>query len=216
VADTLDVITLAEAKAALDIASGDTGDDTELAMHITATSRYMDQLFGPIVRRTVTGEVVEGGLDRVWVAQWPVTSYTTVTEYRATVPTVLTAETATSQPNDSYWPEPSTSPTAAYSGRLFRRSAGHGLCFAPGGAALAVTYVAGRYANTAAVDARFKLCATFFMQNSWHSQEFSVGPTSGGGEYQFARQNFPRFGFPNVAADFLSSEMQSPGGFGLA
>ncbi len=60
--DTLDVISLAEGKSAVGITTGDTSQDTALAQKITAVSRRIDRLCGPVVQRTVTDEVTSPGL----------------------------------------------------------------------------------------------------------------------------------------------------------
>ena len=53
---------------------------------------------GPIVQRTITDEVHPGGCPSIRVRHWPVASFTTVTEYDATTPTVLTRGTSTPNP----------------------------------------------------------------------------------------------------------------------
>ena len=55
-------------------------------------SRRLDRLCGPIVQRTITDEVHPGGCPSIRVRHWPVASFTTVTEYDATTPAVLTRE----------------------------------------------------------------------------------------------------------------------------
>lgn len=54
-ADTLDVLTLAEGRAAIgqDTATTDTAIDTELALYITATSRWLDSVAGAMVSRQI-------------------------------------------------------------------------------------------------------------------------------------------------------------------
>lgn len=208
-ADTLDVLTLAEGKAAVGISSSDTSKDTELAAKITGVSRRLDQLVGPIVRRTVTGEAHEGGRHKIRVRQWPVYSFTTVTEYQDTAATVLTLEDYDTQPTDAYAPERWHTSTAVYNGRIERRANGWRYVFPPGPEAVRVTYVAGRYADTASVDPMFKEAAVIMLKNAWRPMEAS---TLLNGEFDVAAQNFPRFGVPNYVRDLLASEwVEVPG-----
>lgn len=202
-ADTLDVLTLAEAKAELSIGTGDTSKDTTLARKITAVSRRIDQLCGPIVVRTFTGEVLEGGATHAWVQFRPVFSWTTVTEYSATEAQVLDPEDYDTQPTYGYIAQRGGTPTSVYSGRLERRSAGGALAFPAGPEAVRVTYVAGRYATTAAVDPLFKEAAAIMLKNAWRTQESAVQAL---GEFDVPAQNFPRFGTPNYVRDILADE----------
>lgn len=208
-ADTLDVLSLAEGKVAVGIDSGDTTQDTPLAAKITAVSRRLDQAVGPVVQRTVTGEVHRGGTSMIRVRRYPVTSFTTVTEYDATTPQVLTAEDYDTQPSAGYWAEPWDTTTAPYSGRLHRRASGSSWTFPWGPEAIRVTYVAGRAANTAAVDAIFKEGAAIMLKNSWRPLEAGTQLV---GEFDVPAQNFPRFGVPNYVRDLLAEEwVELPG-----
>ena len=208
-ADTLDVLTLTEGKTAVGIASSDTSQDTPLAAKITAVSRRLDQLVGPVVRRTITGEVHEGGRHEIRVRFYPVYSFTTVTEYRDTNATVLTLEDYDTQPADAYVPERWSTSTAVYNGCVERRSNGWRYTFPPGPEAVRVTYVAGRYADTASVDALFKEAAGVMLKNSWRPTEASALLV---GEFEVPAQNFPRFGVPNYVRDLLADEwVQLPG-----
>jgi hypothetical protein len=189
VADTLDVLTLAEGKSAVGIGAADTSQDTALAQKITAVSRRLDRLCGPIVQRTVTDEVHPGGCPSVRVRRWPVASFTTVTEYDATTPTVLTLEDFDTQPADGYLPERwESTPTAVFNGVIWRRTSGCGSWFPFGPEAVKVTYVAGRAANTAAVDAVFKEAAGIALKNLWRTMESATQLL---GEFDVPAQNFP-------------------------
>lgn len=202
-ADTLDVLTLAEAKAELAIGETDTSKDTTLARKITAVSRRLDQACGPIVVRTITGEVLEGGAGRAWVSKPPVFSWTSVTEYSATVAQVLDPEDYDTQPTYGYVAQRGGTPTSVYSGRLERRSAGGPLTFPGGPEAVRVTYVAGRFDDTATVDPLFKEAAAVMLKNAWRTQEAAVQVL---GDFDVPAQNFPRFGIPNYVRDMLESE----------
>lgn len=202
-ADDLDVLTLAEAKAELGIGPTDTTKDLTLARKITAVSRRLDTACGPIVRRPVTGEVLEGGALHAWVALAPVHSWTSVTEYSGTVAQVLDPEDYDTQPTYGYVAERGGTPTSIYNGRLRRRSAGGSLPFPAGPEAVRVAYVAGRFSDTATVDPLFKEAASVMLQNAWRTQESAVQAM---GEFDSPAQSFPRFGIPNYVRDMLAEE----------
>lgn len=204
-ADTLDVISLAEAKAFLNIGSSDTSKDTALAQKITAVSRRLDRLCGPIVQRTVTDEVHSGGCPSIRVRRWPVASFTTVTEYDATTPTVLTLEDFDTRPTDGYMPERwDSTPTAMFNGVIWRRTSGYGSWFPCGPEAVKVTYVAGRAANTAAVDALLKEAAGVALKNVWRPTESAVQSM---GEFEVPAQNFPISVATKAVRDCCEDEM---------
>ena len=54
-ADTLDVLTLAEGRAAIgqDPTTTDTALDTQIELYVTATSRWIDDVAGPMVSRQI-------------------------------------------------------------------------------------------------------------------------------------------------------------------
>lgn len=208
-ADTLDVLSLLEAKHELGIGPTDPIKDSTLARKITAVSRRLDQAVGPIVRRTITGEVHEGGCDWIQLRHRPVFSITTVTEYDATTATVLTAEDYDTQPTDSYLAQRWPTSTATYNGVIIRRSSGATARFPVGPEAVRVTYVAGRYATTATVDPVFKEAAAVMLKNAWRTQEAAVQAL---GEFDVPAQNFPTFGIPNYVRDLLADEwVERPG-----
>lgn len=200
---TLDLLTLAEAKQELGIGPSDSSKDTLLARKITAVSQRLDQACGPIVKRTVTGEVVAGGAADAWVALGPVYAWTSVTEYSGTVAQVLDPEDYDTQPAYGYVAERGGTPTSIYTGRLTRRSTGGTLLFPVGPEAVRVTYDAGRYADTATVAPLFKEAAAVMLQNAWRTQEAAVQAM---GEFDVPAQNFPRFGIPNYVRDMLADE----------
>jgi hypothetical protein len=201
-ADTLDVITLTEAKTALNV--NVTTWDTPLAQAITAISRQLDNLCGPIVNRTITDELHDGGTWVVKLRKRPVASITTVTEYDGTNATTLTAETNAAKPTSAYIHD--GTPGTITSGLIRRRSADSDEWFEPGRRNIAVTYVAGRAANTAAVDARFKQAAVMALRNIWTSEMASGSETFGA----FADPTFNPLlgpGMLNKVAAILDGEM---------
>lgn len=209
-ADTLDVITLAEGKTAVGVGSGDSSLDAPLAQKITAVSRRLDRLCGPIVQRTVTDEVHPGGRPSVRTRLWPVASFTTVTEYDATAAQVLTLEDFDTQPAEGFWPERwESTPTAVFNGVIWRRSSGCGAWFPAGPEAVKVTYVAGRAANTASVDPVFKEAAGIALKNLWRTMETATQML---GEFDVPAQSFPVSIVTKAVRDACADEIiEGPG-----
>lgn len=207
---SLDVLTLAEAKAAVQIATTDTSQDTALAGYVAAVSQRLDRLVGPVVQRNVTDERLDGGHPTVWVRYWPVSSFTTVTEHRSGVATVLTVETATVLPDAAYLAPASAQQPGLRSGQLIRRAGGRTRQFAPGAENIVVSYLAGRFANTSTVDELFKAAARIMLQNLWRAEQQSV---SRDGDYDVPAQSFPAFAVPKAALEVLSDHLQTTPGF---
>lgn len=199
-ADTLDVLTLAEAKAAVRIASTDSRYDTDLAGVITAVSRMLDRRYGPVVQRTITDEVHDGYRDRIVLRQAPITSVTSITEYSGTTGSALTVTTPGVQPANGYQLARWHTSTAAYSGRILRTAGGYQRTF---NGPVVVTYVAGRYSATATVDALWKDAAKVMVKNRWRADQVSTGNYD---EFDAPAANFPGFALPNYVKDELESE----------
>lgn len=183
-ADTLDVLTLTEGKTAANITTTD--HDTELAQQITAISRLLDAEVGCVVQRAVADELHDGGSRRVTTRLWPVASFTSVTEDIHGTPTLLTA----------YVAEPFDRAPALFSGRLERDDSK----FPTGRWNVEVSYVAGRYANTAAVDARFKSCAAAVLRRLWKRESGTWGQSS---EFFEGLDNQTGIGFFRVAKPII-------------
>lgn len=163
-ADALDVLTLEEAKTALNLKLDTYTHDAEVAMWVTAVSRRLDDICGPIVTRTVTEEIHSGGGSALWLYKTPVASITTLTEYSSTTGTVLTAETNTTKPDAGYLLDPEA-------GRVYRRAGGGASTFTAGDRNIVVTYVAGRFAGTASVDPKFKAAAGAVLRRLWSREQ---------------------------------------------
>ena len=174
-ADLLDIITLDEFDLALNMLDDYSPEYAEKEQVITAASRMIDQVVGPVVVRTVT-ELHDGGKDRIWLRQPPVPTVTTVTEYDYTTATVLTAESNASKPDAGYLLR--TVGTASY---LARRTGGSATTFSSGDQNIEVVYQAGRYATTATVDARFKEAAVQAAIHLWQARGAGSGVTTGDG-----------------------------------
>jgi len=168
VADTLDVCTLEDVKAALGMQDG--SFDAELADYITAVSRMLDKKCGAIVQRTITAEE----LTSTWasnMAPYPLASFrfvpivtvTTLTMYEGTTATVLTEQTPGTAPSDGYRLDRDT-------GSVRRLRAGAPYPF-PAFSTLVATYSAGRYATTSAVDERFSSAAKLTIVEEWRANK---------------------------------------------
>lgn len=198
-ADTLDVVTLAEAKAGLNRPTSETDFDAEIAAYITAISRLLDDLCGPIVRRTVTDERHSGGTQLLFLRQTPVYTITSVTEYSNTTAQALTAETFTANTAYDYLFDTNL-------GTLTRRSSTTDTPFAA--TAVKVTYVAGRYADTATVDRRFKLAAVICLSNIWKHEQ--GGGSVDRGAFEGDIGGLPGYLLPNAAMELIRGDMRGP------
>ncbi len=170
---TLDVLSEAESLAAVN-ASATTATLTNL---VTAVSQQLDKLCGPVVVRTITSELHDGGRPTILLRNLPVSSITTVTEYDGTTATTLTAETNATKTTSNYLHLGTVG--ALSSGRIVRRSNNDDYVFPAGRRNVEVTYVAGRAATTSAVDAKFKQAAAMMLRNVWVSEQASGSETFG-------------------------------------
>lgn len=192
---TTDIVTLNETVEYL--RANGAVDSPMLAMFITSASATIDDIAGPVVQRTVTGELHDGGQDLIFLRYRPVVSVTTCKEYdRSGTSTTLTAETVSSKPTSGYLLEGLT-------GIVRRRASGSPTWFAAGERNVEVTYVAGRAASTSAVDARFKLACLVTLAHVWRV-ELGTGNTFG------APEGFSPSGFavPNRALEILGHDVQ--------
>ena len=216
-----DVLTLAEAKRVLRIASSDEVDDAALIATITAVSELVDTNFGCMVVRTITGEVHDGTPSgprplgyrtTLQLRQRPVSTITSVTEYDLTDPVTLTAVTPGVDPADGYVAD--RSPSGGGLSGILRRWTGSGFTsWGDGGQNIVVTYVAGRYATTADVEDRVKHAAGIILTNMWRAREPGVEQI---GEYSVPSSSFPAFAVPNAARQTLPDMWSPPEAFGFA
>ncbi|HEU5085667.1 MAG TPA: hypothetical protein VFU14_20165 [Acidimicrobiales bacterium] len=136
--------------------------DGRIARLVTAVSRRIDRLCGPVVEREVT-EAHDGGLPSIVLEVGPVASITSVTEWAGGVGTVLTAETLEVFPSAGYL----ASDLATHRPRLVRRASGGTRPFRPGAGNVVVVYQAGRFADTDAVDSDWKQAAAEIVAQQW-------------------------------------------------
>ena len=187
------------------VAGGSERDDEFIGIWVPAISRRIDELCGPVVIRTVTDERHDGGSGVVWLRRSPASSITTVTEYLDGTATVLSAEEDTTMPSDGYLLE-----TLGVTSFLYRRIAGRDASFPTGRNNVKVTYEAGRYADTASVDAKFKMTAAAILRRLW-SREAGAW-AAGGDPFAEAGQGQVRFHktVDPMVREFLSDELRPP------
>ena len=200
-ADTYDLLSLAEAKATLGQSAAATDLDTTIASYVTAVSRMLDEACGPLVTRTVTAEKYSGdGTAIIKLRQMPASAITSCTEYQGTTAVTLTVETIGTTPSAGCILDPAT-------GLLYRRAGGWDDAWYPGRGNISVTYTAGRYANTAAVDARVKRAAGMLLRHLWAIDK-------GSGNMMFGEVDMPipmGFAIPNRVREMLSDFWLVPG-----
>lgn len=205
-AQTLDVLTLAEGKAAAKLSGTVVYDATLLPAWITGISLRLDKLVGPIVQRTVTAEKHSGGRKRIFLHHHPITSISSVVEYSGTVGLTLAEETNATKPDGYIVEDYSANPTYL-SNIVRRRIGGWDAVFAAGRRNVETSYVAGRFATTAAVDERFKRAASLTLINLWRSHQESTGQV---GEFDVPFANFPTFAIPKAVRELFPGEIQDP------
>jgi len=202
--DVLDVITLAEAKLALNITTSDTSQDTELATYITAVSRRLDAMVGHIVARTNTNELHDGGGYWIEPRQTPVLTIASITEYRNTTSQSLAAESNATKTANDYL----LITTGRHGSVIYRRASNSYKLFPTGIQNIALTYQSGRAASTALVDPLFKQAAVVMLINLWRSQQ-GAG-TQLFGELPTGPTGLPTFAIPNAVMQMLFDELLLP------
>lgn len=192
-----DVVTLDETRRALAITTNT--HDTLLAAWITAVSARMDDLCRPVVIRTITDELHDGGWWFITPLYTPVATVSSLSEYD-------TSGTATSLSAEDY----DTKPASGYllDGRLIRRRASGGdALFASGRRNVRLTYTAGRYASASAVGEQFKRAALIILRHMWRAEQGTGNvaiPTSDGDLVVVGSG----WAIPRAARDLLGSELE--------
>lgn len=168
-----DVLTLDEAGAAVNLPSGSTAQDPRLQLYVSGISGRVDKLCGPVVQRTITGERHNGGnrgCSKILLRTQHVDSVTSLTEWAGTVQTALTAETDSVKPVNGFLLDTGEGDIYAW---VIRRSGNGDASFPAGRRNIAVTYVAGRYADTASVGETFKLAVGSVLRRIWKRESSS-------------------------------------------
>lgn len=197
-ADSRDVITLSESLDALGRA-GDTpsaDDTTRLETWVTAVSRHLDWLCGPVVAYTVTSESHDGGGYLIALQEAPVSNVDACHVYLNTTVTELTSESNTTKSANDFLTEPDL-------GILYRRGSNSDRRWESGRRNVIVTYQTGRYASTATVDRRFKEAAKIILRHL-----FTLDHGSGG---ELFAEGLPQgFAVPARALELVAKDRRHP------
>lgn len=185
---------------AVNIPSANVTQDTELASYVTAISLRLDALVGPIVKRTVTDEPHDGGQASIRTRFYPVDSVTVLIERRGTTAFTIVAENF-------------ATPTALdydidlAAGIIYRRNSNADTIWAVGRRNVLVTYVAGRFADTASVDQRFKQAAAITLTHLWRKEQ---GANPGPYAQQSGSLGVPGWAVPRSVSEMLSDQLLAP------
>ena len=200
-----DLLSLDDAKSAVRVSASHTLHVDRLEAYVSAVSNAIDELVGPVVQRTITGERHEGGTSEIRLRRSPVSSITTVKVWQRGTSTTLTAESLAAA--GGYYAEPHDDDPSLLCGELYRRSLWSSIPWECG--TVGVTYVAGRYANTAAVaGTRFHTAAVLALQNLWQGMADSVAVVN---EYEGPTTAFPSVVLPKASRDLLWDQIQYRG-----
>jgi hypothetical protein len=199
---TLDIVTADEVAAWL----GNPSDVDLMSNWISTVSNLFDQASkcGPVVQRTLTAETHSGGRSYIKLKNRPVASVSSVTEYNLTAAQTLAAESNTSKTANDYYADLDR-------GYIYRRTSGMDYMFPDGRGNVVVTYVAGRFADTASVSDQFKEAALVTIAFNWKNQQgtpnvtFPDGTTSSVGV---------PWAIPKAAIDILGDEYRLQVGVG--
>lgn len=170
-----DILNLIEARAAVNIPTGVTSQDSDLTLFVAGISSRVDALTGPVVSRSVTGERHSGmsaGRGRFMLDLQYVSAITSLSEWDGTTQTVLSAETDGVKTSSDYLLD-SIGPYAI----VYRRSNGTDAVFPAGRRNLVASYTAGRFANTASVTEQFKLAVSAVLRRMWKREQSSWAQT---------------------------------------
>lgn len=200
-----DLLSLADALQAVRLSASHTQHVSKLEGYVTAVSKAIDELVGPVVRRTVTGERHDGGCAEVWLRRAPVYSISAVKVWRSGTSDTLTAESLAA--SGGYLAELNPDDPSLLSGVLRRRSGWSSIMWEAG--TVEVTYVAGRFADTAAVvGSRFHTAAVLTLKNVWQGETDSVAAIN---EYDQPVTTFPASIVPAAARALLGDQIQYRG-----
>jgi hypothetical protein len=202
---TDDVLTSDEARLALSRGPLDTDQQDLVDAMNTAVSQRLDDAVGKIVQGTISGELHNGGCQQLYLRYSPVVSVVQVVEYDGTTAGTLTAESNTSKPTSGYVINPTN-------GRLGRRSENEDDRFPTGYDNVRVTYVAGRFAETADVDEIFKQAARLTLKSWWRMYENSTATFN---EFESPMAHIPTFTVPKAAKQLLARYWREGTGIGF-
>lgn len=200
----IDIITVAEAREALNDDHVDTSDTTEVELYIGAVSRFIDWHYGPVIQRTVT-EIHDGGCPSFWLAERPVHAVTTVTVDGTVLDT-------------AYWhADRSINDPTLRSGKISHLASGRrGGRFNDGIDNVEVAFTAGRYANRAAMindhaGNRWRQAAIITFQHAFAAEQRSVITNAAG--YVVPASRYPASWDLMAVRDLLAGQRRNRRGF---
>ncbi|MGZ4663718.1 MAG: hypothetical protein ACXV5Q_01360 [Frankiaceae bacterium] len=201
------LVSLSEARTHLSIPSSDTSNDAKLQGFIDACTSAVEDITGPILPRSIVGEVHDGGSPLLTLRFAPVISIQSVTEYVG-----VTAYALTSQPQGSTTGFYGYDLVDTNGGVLVRRdSTGNPIAFQGGRYGVTVSYTAGYSIVPNAV----RLGALMLIQHWWDSTQQGFGAGGGAFSPDDGTTNMPGFAVPNFVAQQLttlpSSKSKIPG-----
>lgn len=211
-AESTDLISLDEAKYAINLATTVTTYDSRLEIVVSGVSQRLVEMCGPVVNVTRTDEAYDGGdadiaLRNVGTSPLVTTTVSAVKEYDSTgTLTTLSAEDFDTKPADGYL-------FITEDGTIARRFTGGGGYFASGYRNVLVTYTTGRAANTAAVPRKFKLAAQVCVNHVWSNLGAQSGAARPAG-VDGLPFSIPPWFVPKAAIDLLHGEIVSHLGVG--
>lgn len=191
------LVTLADVRAQLNIPAADTSNDTELQGFINAATTVVEDIAGPILSRTISAEVHNGGSALVVLRVSPVISVQQVIEYVGT-----TAYTLTSQPQSATTSFYGYELIDSNGGILVRRdSTGSPIPFQGGKYGVTVSYTAGYSSVPDAV----RLGTLMLIQHWWDATQQGFGANGGGFSPDDGTTSMPGFAVPNFVAQLLTT-----------
>lgn len=146
------IVSLADAKAQLNIDADDTTDDTEILRFIRAATAVVEMYVGAVVRRTVV-ETFNGGRPELLLSTSPVLSITSVVDFGSTLDPA------------AYKFNPASAVLTKTAGGVYR------VPFLPGSNTVVVTYIAG----TSATAPNVAQAALIILAHMWETQRSAAG-----------------------------------------
>jgi hypothetical protein len=199
-----DILTNDEARQALGRGVSDASKSGLLDIAIGAVTAVLEDYAGPVVYGTVTGEVHDGGGNKLYLDRRPVVSVVQVVTYDNTTAATLTLESNTSKPTAGFFLD-------ATAGAIVSRNQNADDLFPVGRSNVVVSYVAGRFATQGSITDKWKQAAVMTLKSNWRAFENASAQL---GEFDVPQASFPSFMVPNIAKQILGKEWQAGSGIG--
>lgn len=195
------VLSLAQAKSALGIASSNTAKDEELRTFLAGITPIMEDIVGPIVPKAFD-EWHDGGARQIKTLYSPLLSVTSVTESWGPYTRTLTAQPLNGAGFDAYGYTVDLA-----TGLLTRRVAGRVACFASGRQNVRIVYQGGR----GQVPGNIILAARRLARHLWQPEQQGLRPGQGVPEQTV--QTPSGFAVPRAVIELCAGEVRA---FGMA